>query len=128
MRAREGFTMVEVLVSLVLLASIFMALSGTAARYAHGVSVSGARASALQLANDRIEEVRLHPRYGELTTQFQGIEFDVNGIADSYRRTQVTRMADTLNSGVVDVTVVTVEVFRPGLTEPVERTTTVGAP
>lgn len=128
MRAREGFSLVEVIVSLTLLGVVFMALSGTAAQYAHNVSISGARAAAIQMANDRIDEVQMHPRYGDLVTVFGGTEFDVNGVRDAMRRTTVRRQADTLSTGVVDMTKVTVEVEYPGLLQPVSRTMIVAAP
>lgn len=128
MTRRDGFSLVEVMVSLALLGVVFMALSGTAARYAHNVTASGARAAALQMANDRIEEVQMHPRYGELNAVFSGSELDVNGVRDALRRTAVRRMADTISTGVVDRTVVTVEVEYPGLLGSVSRTTIVGAP
>lgn len=128
MRARAGFTLVEVMVSLVLLGVVFGTLAGAAGRYAHGVSTSGARSAAIQMANDRIEEVRMHPQYGELQLTFDGTEFDVQGVEGSVRETRVERQVDTLTSGVVDYTVVTVEVTRPGLVRPVARTTIVGAP
>lgn len=128
MRNRNGFSLVEVMVSLTLLGVVIMALSGTAARYAHGVSTSGARAVAIQMANDRIEEIQLHPRYGDLGTVFSGSELDVNGVRDAMRTTIVRRMVDTLDTGIVDRTVVTVEVHHPGLLQTVSRTAVVAAP
>jgi len=128
MRNRDGFSMVEVMVSMALLAVVFMALSGTTARYAHDVSASTARAVAIQMANDRLDEVQMHPRYGELSLVFGGSELDVNGIRDAMRTTTVRRMADTLDSGIVDFTKVTVEVQHPGLLHPIARTAVIGAP
>jgi len=128
MRAREGFSLVEVIVSLTLLSVVIMALSGTAAQYAHNVSISGARAAAMQMANDRIDEIQMHPRYGEIATVFSGSELDVYGVRDALRRTTVRRQADTLSTGVVDMTKVTVEVEYPGLLQPISRTMIVAAP
>ena len=128
MRPRAGFTLTEVLVSLVLLGVVFGSLAGVAGRYAHNVATTGVRSAAIQMASDRIEQVRMHPRYGEIDLLFSGTEFDVRGIDGAVRETRVARQVDSLSSGVVDYTVVTVEVSRPGLLHPVARTTIVGAP
>jgi hypothetical protein len=124
--ARGTISLADVLVSLAILLSIFLVLSGAAARYAH--AMAGAHDSAVELAEDRIEEVRAHPHYEELATRFRGVEFDVEGIPESYRRTGVVRRMDTLEVGVADRTEVTVEVYRPGLAEPLVRCIVVEAP
>lgn len=128
MRQRDGFTILELIIAMGLLAAVFLAVTGATATYAHGVTSSGARASALQMVDDRIQEVRMHPRYGELLIAFDGTEFDVNGMSNAVRTTKVTRTVKTVGSGEVDYTTVTVEVIRPGLVNPVSRSTIVGAP
>ena len=50
------------------------------------------------------------------------------GIDEAVRETTVLRSADTLDSGIVDYTVVTVEVSLPGVTGSLARTTIVAAP
>jgi prepilin-type N-terminal cleavage/methylation domain-containing protein len=125
-RGRGGFSAIELLVSLALLSVIGVALGGAAVRYARGAP-AGSRAAA-RLAADRIEEVRAHHCYDELATRFQGIEFDVAGTPDAYRLTRVTRILEPVEGGVTDLTLVSVEVFLPGVSEPIERTATLRAP
>lgn len=128
MKARDGFTLVELIVSMVLLSVVLISLSGATVRYVRGVSEAELQASALLLVNDRLEQVQLHPSYLELEEEFAGYEESVGGIQGASRTTTVDRETTSTETGVVDLTRVTVQVLQPGMRDPVERTIIVGAP
>jgi prepilin-type N-terminal cleavage/methylation domain-containing protein len=54
-RAREGFTLIEVVISIVLLAAGALALAGTAAVTARRMAESSRRSSAVSMARSRAE-------------------------------------------------------------------------
>jgi len=128
MRGREGFTLVELLVAVVLLVIVFMGLQGAAARFAHDVVTSDRSAVAIQLAEGRIAEVRMHPNYATLDSTFAGTEVDPGGEAGLQRLTRVDHTVDTTAAGVVDYKTVTVTVTGTGLPGPVARTMILAAP
>ncbi len=128
MRAREGFTLIELMVAVVLLVIVFTGLQGAAARYAHDVVTSDRSAVAIQLAEGRIARVRMHPDYATLDSIYGGTELDPDGQTGLERRTQVDHTSDTTAAGVVDYKTITVTVTGEGLPGPVARTIILAAP
>lgn len=128
MANRNGFSLVELVVALVLLMIVFLALQGTGARYAHNVVVANRSATAIELAEGRIEEMRMHPDYPSLASTFAGTETDPEGVTGLTRVTTVTQTTDSTASGMVDYKTVTVSVSGSGLPSPVSRTIILAAP
>lgn len=127
MRARAGFTIVELLVALVILAVGVVGLQMATGRMLRAVSTMDRRAVAAQIAEDRIEEVRADPDYGALATY----EEPTTPLADYpglTRETIVLRVRDSTSTGVTDFTRITVVVDGTGLSRPVTRTVSVGRP
>jgi prepilin-type N-terminal cleavage/methylation domain-containing protein len=119
--AREGFTLIEVLVSMVLLS---FALLGAQAlltdRLLGNVGQLDVRGTALQLASDRVQTIQADPGYETLAGRYSGTEAAISGFS-GFRR--ITDCA--VDSG---YTRVTVRVVTPDRRDTLSRTVVVGAP
>ena len=119
--ARAGFTLIEVLVSMVLLS---FALLGAQAlltdRFLENVGKLDVRATAHQLASDRVQTIQADPGYATLRARYAGSETAIPGFAGFRRSTDLAA-----DSG---FTIVTVRVAAPSLADTVSRTVVVGAP
>lgn len=126
---RDGFTLVEVVVALVILSTAVLGLASTSSRLATTASSAELRALALQAVEDRVAEVRLEPRYGALDSLFDGTDSEILGTTfPGYDRvTNVTRVTTT-SPVPLDYTRILVEVTGPMLTEPVQRQIVIAAP
>jgi len=125
MRRRRGFTLIEVMISLVILTVALLGTASVTGWFVHTVATSGRSSAASQLAADRIEEVRLQPDYGVLES-FAATETGFPSLPGFTRVTQVVRVGGTGMS--TDYKKITVTVTGPGLTAPVSRTVSVAAP
>ena len=125
---RSGFTLVEVVVSLVILAVGILGISTSVSRLSLTSATVEQRAVALQAAQDRISLILLHPRYGELDSLFSATETDLPGLEGFTRTTFITRIQTPGTGGrVVDFTRITVSVDGALLTSPVTQTVMVAA-
>ena len=128
-RGNAGFTLVELVVALVILAVALLGLSASTTGLVRSVSEEEIKATLLQAVEDRISEVRMDPRYGGLETLYENEESDVLGLDGYTRSTAVERVeASVAGGGVRDYTVVVVTVKGPGLEEPLSRRVVVAAP
>lgn len=126
MRSKQGFTLVEVMIALVILMVVVVGFMSTSSRLMHTVAVNDRQESAIRLAYDRIEMVRLDPRYTKLESLYVATETSFPTLPGFSR---VTAMALVGGPGQpTDYKKVTVTVSGPGLLAPVKRTTTVAAP
>jgi prepilin-type N-terminal cleavage/methylation domain-containing protein len=124
-RADAGFTLVEVMVSMVILAIVLVGFQAAATQRLLGdLQVQDTRNAAVQLAADRLRVVQLDPVYNELFNRYNGRETAIPGYPGF---TRVTTVAQTVSGG-NDFTTVTVQVTRPGLAVPVQRSTVIAAP
>jgi prepilin-type N-terminal cleavage/methylation domain-containing protein len=126
MRGKQGFTLVEVMIALVILMVVVVGFMSTSSRLMHTVAVNDRQEAAIRLAYDRIEMIRLDPRYTKLESLFVATE---TGFASLPGYTRVTAMSLVGGPGQpTNHKKVTVTVTGPGLLAPVKRTTTVAAP
>lgn len=124
-RPDAGFTLMEVMVSMVILAVVLVGFQAAATQRLLGdLQVQDTRNAAVQLASDRIREVQLDPVYNELGTRYNGRETTIPSYPGF---TRVTTVTQTVNGG-NDYVTVTVEVTRPGLAVPVKRSVVIAAP
>ncbi len=124
----KGFTLVEMIVAVVILAVGILALSASTTDLAR-ISLEAQRnALALQACEDRIERVRLHPIYQQLDSLYTESGIGILGLDGFSRSTEVTRVIqDGEREGkYIDFTRVTVTVSGPGLDAPISRSVTVG--
>jgi prepilin-type N-terminal cleavage/methylation domain-containing protein len=121
MSNRAGFTLMEVLVAMVLLGFALLGVQAAITdRFVRDVGHEDYRATALQLAADRLTEIQNDPQYTGLATRYDGAEDSVPGFP-LYRRSTDVRPA-------TGHTVLTVTVVTPTLQDTVHQTVVVGAP
>ncbi|HET7229406.1 MAG TPA: prepilin-type N-terminal cleavage/methylation domain-containing protein [Longimicrobium sp.] len=124
-RANAGFTLVEVMVSMVILAIVLVGFQAAATRRLLGdLQLQDTRNAAVQLAADRLRVVQLDPVYNELYARYAGTETSIAGYT-GYKR--VTTVVQTLSNG-NDFTTVTVRVTPAGPVAPVQRSLVIAAP
>lgn len=124
----RGFTMVEVITSLVILALAILGLSSTTARLARVAVDIENRALALQAVEDRMSIIRLHPIYQQLDSVYSEANAEISGLPDYTRTTELNRviLPGDSEGKYIDYTRITVTVDGPGLREPISRTVALG--
>src|SRR5690606_15644241 len=125
LRARGGFTMVEVIVALAILSTAVLGLAVSASSLTTAAASSELMAQALFAAQDRIAQVEADGRYALLDSVYAGVEQDVLARPGSTRTTIVEHVT---TPSPLDYKVIRVVVAGPGLTTPVERGVVVAAP
>ena len=125
---RKGFTLVEIMVALVILAVGILGISSSAGRIGLVSATVERDAVALQSVEDRLAMVLLHPNYAKLDSLFSKTESNTPS-SGLQRVTQVVRNQTTGPGGkIIDYTDIIVTVSGSVLSAPISRTQTVGAP
>jgi len=122
---RPGMTLVEVMVSLVLLAGVALSMAAFVAGFARTSRGSDARLTASDLATERLDEVRRAPVYDSIEAMYSGTENTIVNRPGFARVTAVARVGGPADS--LDYKVVTVTVTGAGLTSPVKTSTGISA-
>jgi type IV pilus modification protein PilV len=122
MRTRAGFSLVEVMVALVMLTVMMLGATALAGRMIRTAASANIQVTAGQLAEDRIDFVRLDPAYDSLSTRYSGTESPVTGYPGFQRTTAFTRTTTVTTNGTTDYFTVTVRVTHQQLSTPVART------
>ena len=123
---RRGFTLIEVILALTILLIVMMMLASTTAKTVHTAATSSSQEAAIELALDRVEQVRADPVYGGLDSTYAKTE---TGFPTLPGFTRVTSIVRTGGAGQPnDYKKVTVTVTGPGVSPAVVRTVTVAAP
>lgn len=128
MTNREGFTIVEILLAVVLLSFVVMGFQAVTGEIIHLSAQNTRESVATQLVEDRLEMIRIYPGYDHLAQEFAGTE--VMAQAPGLTRTTVVQaLADTLMmAGIAHYTRITVTVSGTGLRAPISRTIALAAP
>lgn len=124
MRARAGFTIVEVVVALTILAVVMLALVTLTGRTMRTAVLADREQAALQLVSDRTDEILADPRYVTLDSIYAGTETSFPTLVGLTRTTTVLHVQDS----VTNYKKITVTVSGDGLFSPVSRTISVAAP
>ena len=119
----RGFTLVEIMVALVILCVVILGFASTTGRFMNQVTTSTQQATAIQLAEDRVELIRIDPNYTGLETIYAKTE-TFPALPGFTRTTTILRTT----TGGNDYKTITVQVTGPGIAVPVSRTVTVAAP
>ena len=127
MKPRHGLTLIEVIVAIVLLGVSILELQLVAATMLHQTTESQLRMTAAQLAEDRIDLIKLEPLYANISN-YASTENSIPSFPNYTRQTVVDVRRDSTKTGVTEYKRVSVTVRGPGLTVPIVRTLTIGAP
>lgn len=128
MARRDGFTVVEILLALLLLSFVVLGFQAATGEIIHHSAQSDRELVAVQLVEDQLELIRLDPHYEQLESRYEGTEEDLAGFPGLTRTTAVARTETTLATGVLDFFRITVTVEGGGLPDAIARTTVVAAP
>jgi prepilin-type N-terminal cleavage/methylation domain-containing protein len=126
-RGSSGFTFVEVVVALVILSVAVLGLSGSAATLATRAADAELRARALHAVQDRLAQVQIDPRYGDLEALYSGTQTNALGMSGFALTTTVTHVLQTTPTA-LDYKVVSVVLSGPQLGTSISRQLLVGAP
>ena len=119
---RRGMTILEVLMALVILTGALLGMGKFITNFAHTSSTGAIASTAADLVQDRLEYVKTTAPYSALAT-YATIESAIPGHPGFTRETDVVRT----NMAQTDYTTVTVTVTHASLTNPVSKTTIIGA-
>jgi prepilin-type N-terminal cleavage/methylation domain-containing protein len=126
---RDGFTLLELIVSMLLLSVVALTIGATTAKLAVSSARSSQTLAALDLADDRLRTIQSDPSYTALESRYNASENALVGFPGLTRTTVVTHVSNVLaNNRVLDYKVATVSVAGVGLQQPVIRVVAVGAP
>lgn len=125
---RDGFTIVEVLLALLLLSFMVMGFQAATGEIIHYAAQSDRMAVAVQLVEDRLDLIRLDPDYAALVGRYSETETALASYEGLTRTTVGRRTQAVQTTGELDYTKFTVTVDGRGLRDPVSRTIVVGAP
>lgn len=125
---REGFTVVEVLLALLLLSFMVMGFQAATGEIIHYAAQSDRKAVAVQLVQDRLDLVHMDTEYSGLQSRYAEVRTGLPGYPTMTRTTQVVRTRASQSTGLLDYTTVTVTLESASLREPVSRTIVVAAP
>ncbi len=125
---RDGFTIVEVLLALLLLSFMVMGFQAATGEIIHYAAQSDREAVAVQLVEDRLDLIRLDTDYNNIESRWEAVESDLTNYPGLTRTTEIARTYQEQATGILDYLKVTVTVEGASLRGPVARTIAIGAP
>ena len=125
-RGRAGMSLVEVVVAFAIFAGAVVGLARFGIAFARTVNRTDVRATASELAADRLETVKGGTRYDALDSLFaEPAPVAVPGFAQ-FRRQTLFRRVGGGSADPTDYKVVTVILHSPQLSTPLRRSTVIG--
>lgn len=125
---RDGFTIIEILLALLLLSFMVMGFQAATGEIIAYAARSDREVVAVQLVEDRLDLIRLDPEYAQLESRYEGTDSALVDYPDLVRTTEIVRTNTMESTGELDYVKVTVTVSGPSLRAPVARTVVIGAP
>jgi prepilin-type N-terminal cleavage/methylation domain-containing protein len=125
---RRGLTLIEVMVSLVILTGVLLGMASFAVQFMRATTGSDARTIAVNLTEQRISEIRASPNYSGLEANYNGTEATITGFTGYTRTTTIVHTGGPRPTYTNDYKTVTVSVTGPGLSRPVAKTIVVASP
>ena len=123
---RRGFTLIEIMIALVILALVVLGMATSTGRFMRVVAESDLQVAAIQLADDRIQTVLMNPNFSAIDTAYAGTETNFPTLPGFTRSTVITLVGGSGQPTHHKRIVVTVT--GPGLPQAVKRSATVAAP
>lgn len=121
---RRGFTLVEVIVAMTILTGSMLAMGAFYTRFTRTVTDDTIKAQAVELASNRLEQVKAATIYANIAADFTATETNIPLYSASFsRQTLVNRIGGRAGVDVDDYTIVTVIVTSPVLVAPVRKST-----
>jgi prepilin-type N-terminal cleavage/methylation domain-containing protein len=127
-RSERGVTLIEVIIAMVILTVVLLAMGSFAVNFTRGVRQSDARTIAVNLADQRLAEVRSSPNYSTLETTYNGTEATISGFTGYSRVTNIQLTGGPRPTNTQDYKTVTITVTAPGIATPIKKTIIVAAP
>jgi prepilin-type N-terminal cleavage/methylation domain-containing protein len=125
---RDGFTLVETVFALVILAVGILGMTSLTGSLSTTAATAEERALALQAVEHRLTLVEADPRYAKLDSLYDESAVAIPGLPGYTRVTDVSRTTTTVTGGgIIDLTTITVTVEGRFLASPLSRTLKVGA-
>lgn len=121
----RGFNLIEVTAAMVILGFVLVGMVGTSGFLAT-VGRADRQAAANELANDRIEQVKMEPMYTKIDFLYAGTESSFPTLPGYTRTTTIVHVGGPTQTH--DYKMITVTVSGPGLPAPSKRTVFVAAP
>lgn len=121
---REGFTLIEVIMAVTILASVTLMMAAPASKFLSTTAKSQRRILASAAADAQIALVRMYPNYDSLRIKYDSTKSNVP-FPGFTRQTTVVR---TGTGTPADITRVIVTISGTGLVTPIKRTATIAAP
>jgi prepilin-type N-terminal cleavage/methylation domain-containing protein len=123
-RPRRGLSLIEVIVALLILGGVMLGLGMFTAKMSQATSGSRMRITASQAASERIDSVKMAPRYAAIESVFVATETSPKDYAGYTRQTWVTHVGGKVTD-TTDYKLVTVQVTNPQMTGSVRKTTAI---
>lgn len=119
---REGFTLIEVMIALVILTGALLSMGAFMARFAHSTTTNAAASLASDLAVARIETIKGSGDYAALEDDYEGTT-----TSPEHPTYTIATDIERVKSKVDDYTAVTVTVTAPVLDRAVKKSTVISA-
>lgn len=124
-----GFTLVELIISLLLLTVVILGSAYTSASLSRNAAESELEAMALQAVESRLSTIQMDSRYSDLESLYEGSETSLPGLDGITRTTVIERVQTAVSGGRNhDYTRITVRASGPFLGSPIAQQVIVAAP
>ena len=127
-RTERGVTLIEVIIAMLILTVVLLGMASFAVNFTRTVGTSDSRTIAVNLASQRLSEIRSAPNYSALEATYIATEGSIAGFTGYSRVTQIIRTGGPRPTYTNDYKTVTVTVTAPGIPLPIKKTVVVAAP
>jgi len=124
----RGMTLIEIIIALTILATVLLGMGQFAFNFSRVERQSEARTIAVNLADQRLSEVRASPNYSGMETNYAGTEATISGFPGFSRVTTIIHTGGPRPTYTNDYKTVTVTVTGPPMKTPVTKTVVVASP
>jgi prepilin-type N-terminal cleavage/methylation domain-containing protein len=126
--AQRGMTLIEIIIALTILATVLLGMGQFAFNFSRVERQAEARTIAVNLADQRLSEVRASPNYSGMETNYAGTEATISGFPGYQRTTVIIHTGGPRPTYINDYKTVTVTVTAPTLASSVTKTVVVATP